>query len=65
MADDDDLRVSIAAARPRAQLIGPMHAHWDVIMDAESFLAGKRTLVDWGPRSQVAKRMIDALAEIV
>lgn len=39
-----ELRRLIAAARAAAVRIGPQHAAWDVIADAEALLAGKPTI---------------------
>lgn len=42
---DDQMRVAIKAAREVAQSVGPMHALWDTIFDAEAILAGRPSLL--------------------
>ena len=41
-------------ARPRAYRVGPLHALWDLIFDAEAHARGKPTLID----RDVIERMI-------
>lgn len=56
------LNAAILSARARASKVGPQHALWDVIADAEALLAGKCTLGDWGPRSSAFDRLTQALS---
>lgn len=44
MMSDDEIRQGIKKMRAIAAPVGPMHAYWDVISDAECLLAGKPTL---------------------
>jgi len=39
--NDSELRELIERARRVAERVGPMHALWDVISDAEDILAGR------------------------
>lgn len=55
------LRFAINAARRRAAVVGPQHALWDVIGDAEALLAGKPTIVDYGSREQAIRTLIEQL----
>lgn len=57
-----DLTAAISSARGRASKVGPQHALWDVIADAEAVLAGKQTLGDWGPRSVAFVKLTQALS---
>ena len=42
---DDQLKAFIKAARQRAAPVGPLHALWDLIFDAEALLVGGQTLL--------------------
>jgi hypothetical protein len=42
---DDELKAFIKAARQRAAPVGPGHALWDLIFDAEALLVGGQTLL--------------------
>ncbi|MBY0559840.1 hypothetical protein [Hyphomicrobium sp.] len=42
---DEELRTATKCARAKASAVGPMHALWDVILDAEAILAGKQSLL--------------------
>lgn len=41
----EDIRCLIKAARRKARSVGPLHALWDVIADAEALLDGRKTLL--------------------
>ena len=53
---DDGLRRLIDAARKIITPVGPMHAMWDVVFDAESHLIGKPAIMS---RFQAAKEMAE------
>ena len=42
---DDQLKAFIKAARQQAAPVGPGHALWDLIFDAEALLVGGQTLL--------------------
>jgi len=42
---DDELKAFIKAARQQAAPVGPGHALWDLIFDAEAMLVGGQTLL--------------------
>ncbi|CAM5769826.1 hypothetical protein [Bosea minatitlanensis] len=42
-------------ARQRAAAIGPQHAWWDLISDAEALLAGRQTYLSLPPSDVAAK----------
>ncbi len=46
---DAELRGLIATARDLAARVGPQHAMWDIIGDAEAMLEGRRPIVDDRP----------------
>lgn len=54
----DRLLALLPAARRTAQMIGPQHAFWDVIMDAEALMDGRPTLLKGSP-NEVAHKLID------
>lgn len=58
--ENEELSNLISRARARAEPVGPMHALWDMIGDAEALLEGKPTLLGWTKR-----RMIDELRLVV
>lgn len=60
--DERILRNRIRDARIRIRAVGPLHAGYDVIMDAEALLDGKPTLVDHGPRPEALRKLIGELA---
>lgn len=41
---DDEIRALVVKARAIAAPVGPMHALWDVIFDAEALLDGRLTV---------------------
>jgi len=43
---DDEFRAFVLQARHLAAPVGPMHAMWDVIFDAEAFLENRKRIVD-------------------
>jgi hypothetical protein len=43
---DEELRTAIERARKKASAVGPQHALWDVILDAEAILRGQRSVID-------------------
>lgn len=51
------LEKKILEWRIEAGAVGPMHALWDVISDAECLLAGKKTLLQGAPGVVYAKLM--------
>lgn len=44
-AQAQELRDSITRWRSEAERVGPVHARWEWIFDAEALLAGKRTVL--------------------
>jgi hypothetical protein len=42
---DSEIAAAVAQLRSRAQAVGPLHADWDLIFDAEAILAGKPSLL--------------------
>lgn len=56
----DRLLALLPAARRTAQIVGPQHAFWDVIMDAEALMDGRPTLLKGSP-NEVAHKLIDML----
>ena len=51
---DDELKAFIKAARQRAAPVGPLHALWDLIFDAEALLVGGKTLLS---RKQIEQQI--------
>ena len=43
---DSELADYVKRGRRRIGSVGPMHAYWDTISDAEAILAGKRSLLE-------------------
>lgn len=60
--DERILRDRIRQTRIRIRAVGPMHASYDVIADAEALLEGRPTLIDHGPRSDAIRKLIAELA---
>ena len=50
MIANEELRDAIMILRQRAQRVGPQHALWDVIFDAEALIEGKPTIL---PREEI------------
>jgi hypothetical protein len=48
MATKSDLQAALKSARERASRVGPMHALWDTIFDAEAFLVHRPLLGEHG-----------------
>jgi uncharacterized protein (DUF2236 family) len=55
-----ELAKAVSSARAKAAAIGPQHALWDVIMDAEALMAGRQTLVQ-GSEDERAETLTRAL----
>ena len=51
---DDQLKAFIKEARKRAAPVGPLHALWDLIFDAEALLVGGQTLLS---REQIEQQI--------
>jgi hypothetical protein len=56
---DDELKAAIHAARGIAGKVGPMHARWDTIFDAEAILQGKPSMLK---RPVIEKMLVEATA---
>lgn len=56
-----DLLARINEARRIAMPVGPMHALWDVIFDAEAYLNGNSTMLNYGPPNEALGNLIAAL----
>lgn len=65
-APEETLRAAIRASRARASAVGPLHAAWDTIFDAEALLDGKPMLFDWlndcGSRENAIKELTAKLS---
>lgn len=44
-----------------AASVGPQHALWDAIFDAEAWLAGQPTVLNYGDRETALKTLIEQL----
>lgn len=53
----DALRRRIIAWRAIAEPVGPLHALWDVISDADALLAGRETILPGTPDEVYAELM--------
>ena len=56
---DAEIRDVLAALRRVAAPVGPLHSHWDLIIDAEEMLAGRCTLL---PREEIIELLRKATA---
>ena len=61
MTDEETIRAALPHVRRVAQNVGPLHAAWDVIFDAEAWLEGKQTLVR-GSHEEVGRWLAEILA---
>jgi hypothetical protein len=57
------LRAAVQRARPIAARVGPTHAAWDCILDAEALLAGKQTLLAGTPQD-VASACLECMNNV-
>jgi hypothetical protein len=55
---DEEIQESINTMRTRAARVGPQHAFWEIIFEAEAMLKGEQTLLD---RSEIEMAIFDAL----
>jgi hypothetical protein len=56
---DEELRSATVRLRATASPVGPLHAYWDIIFDAEAILEGRRSMLS---RIEIERRIRDAEA---
>jgi hypothetical protein len=57
------VRSRLVHARARAARVGPMHALWEVIFDAEALLKSQHTVVAYTDRLEGLRQLADALSD--
>jgi hypothetical protein len=57
---NSELKDAVDILRQRAQRVGPQHAYWDIIFDAEALIRGHKTL---HTREQITAMVERALSE--
>lgn len=58
---DDELRDYVRRARNLVSDVGPLHAQWETIMDAEALLAGKPSVLSRSAVERLLREWLDGL----